>query len=437
MIRAAADRGRLSSRSVSAYGARLKNDKTLLIGFGVAITGSCGALAYMGWGGAETTITIVVGLAGLLAGQVVLLLMLARQNDNVTEKLDTLSHSAVELRTELRGKLDQAFTRIDEVRSETKSRTDSVIGGISDLKTSYSALSQSLAERVANPPDPQPMMMQQPMPRMQHSAQPMILKPALTADHDIHPIEPKAKPDTGLAGIIQFALEPVVDLRNQATAHYRLHASMKTLRGEITGGNLFEQLSHTGLRPELDLLSVQEVLKLLPRLRQRDPDLCILMPIGPETLSDRDQVVRIVMSCLETGAIGKGLVLELRHSTLPQMTPAGLEGLAQLSRQGHAFAMADASPGALDLSAMKTLNVKLVELDAGKVRQMGGFALLAEFAQRAEAMGITIIMTHVTDADMIVQLPRVSSLACGLCFAAPRRLKRAGVSPVDKLGQAA
>ena len=401
-------------------GARLKQDWALLIGFGVAITGCCGALAYIAAGGTEVTMTIAAAIAFGVAGQVMLLIMHVRQADLFGEKIATVTRNAGEIRAELRSKMELAFSRIQQVQAETKTRTDSVIGGISDLKTSYSALRNSLSEQVANPPPPK-----QPEP---------VLRPAWRK----RPAMPRAARSLlRCHEKSNFSLEPVVDMRDRRTAHYRLSMSMPLGRVEVGGRTLLEQVSRSGLRPQLDRLAIDEALGLSRRLRQRDPELCILTPIGPETLADHIAVSRIMSACLQAGDAAKGLVLELNHASLPMLTPQGLEGLAQLSRQGRSFALSDASPGALDLSAMKTLHVKMVGLDASELAHIGGVGAAAQFAQQARLHGITSMVTNVNDPQLIQHIAQVTPLACGACFAAPRRVKRVGLSEAQNIGQAA
>ena len=409
--------GPASSRA--GYGAKLKQDWALLIGFGVAITGCCGALAYIAAGGAEVTMTIAAAIAFGVAGQVMLLIMHVRQADLFGEKIATVTRNAGEIRAELRSKMELAFSRIQQVQAETKTRTDSVIGGISDLKTSYSALRNSLSEQVANPPPPK--------------ASEPVLRPSVAEA----PAMPRAREDSSLSEKLNFSLEPVVDMRDRRTAHYRLSMSMPLGRVEVGGSTLLEQVSRSGLRPQLDRLAIDEALGLSRRLRQRDPELCILTPIGPETLADHIAVSRIMAACMQAGDAAKGLVLELNHASLPMLSAQGLEGLAQLSRQGRSFALSDASPGALDLSAMKTLHVKMVGLDASQLAHIGGVGAAAQFAQQARLHGITSMITHVNDPKLIQHIGQVTPLACGACFAAPRRVKRVGLSEAQNIGQAA
>jgi hypothetical protein len=124
---------------------------------------------------------------------------------------------------------------------------------------------------------------------------------------------------------------------------------------------------------------------------------------------------------------------------LPLFTPRALEGLAELSRGGQAFALADASPEALDLSAMKMLHVKMVGLAAHELQHIEGLEATAQFAKQARLHGINSIVTNVTDPQLIQRLTQVTPLACGPCFASPRRVKR-GAQTEDngrKISQAA
>jgi len=73
---------------------------------------------------------------------------------------------------------------------------------------------------------------------------------------------------------------------------------------------------------------------------------------------------------------------------------------------------------------MRLLNVKLVGITAGYLGGRTASDSLLGFAQMARLARVNIYVTEVTDAATVPHMAAFSRLACGLCFAAPRLVKR-------------
>ena len=173
-------------------------------------------------------------------------------------------------------------------------------------------------------------------------------------------------------------------------------------------------------------MAASETLGLLQRLRQRDPDLCILMNVGAETLRDASTIAQILAACEAAGPTAKGLVLEMPHAALSGLSEQALEGLADLARQGMHFALSQVSVNGLDLEAMALLNIRHVGVAAGSIGPDGPSPTLVGFAQLARLSRIDVIVMDVRQAALVPKLRTITRLACGPCFANPRRVKRVG-----------
>ena len=109
---------------------------------------------------------------------------------------------------------------------------------------------------------------------------------------------------------------------------------------------------------------------------------------------------------------------------LAGLSEAGLEGLARLARAGGQFSLTQVSVAGLDLHAMDALNVRYIGLPSASIDAAGPSTSLIGFAQMARLSRVNVIITGLSNASLLTKLGSVARLACGPCFAAPRRVKR-------------
>jgi cyclic-di-GMP phosphodiesterase TipF (flagellum assembly factor) len=283
-------------------------------------------------------------------------------------------------------------------------------------------LQQALASGFANQPEVPEL-----RPTQMEEAEPGIVnEPAGSPTTSLRDDQPQTDfEDDELGDRIFFALEPVIDIPSRRTAHYRLHLSTELGGEELASDRLLHYASRVGKRPVLDLIAAREALQLLAKLRLRDPELNIFMDIGAETLAEPQALARLVVARREAGDAAQGLVFELPHAALAGLSERSLEGLAALAREGVHFALANVSVSALDLQAMNTLNVRHVGVAAGSIdAEDGPSTSLVGFAQVARLSRIGVIITGLGTVALVPKLASVTRLACGPCFALPRRVKR-------------
>ncbi|MEP6826825.1 MAG: EAL domain-containing protein [Aestuariivirga sp.] len=399
----------------------MKQDWPFFAAFGLAAMGATGALAYMVSGGAQYVLATAVGLGLVGVGQISLLGLNLQQQDRNTMRLRRALRDTAEMNAEVRNKSDYVLSRLTQFEAAARVQSDAVLGGIAEMKASYGDLRNALAS-LARPPAPVAEVVVAPEELVDDELQ--WESPAPEAVTVIEP-EPAAA-DTSLSDLTTFALEPIIDMRSKRTAHYRLHLSLKLGDEEIGGERLLHHVARVGLRPQLDYVAASETLGLLQRLRQRDPDLCILMNVGAETLRDASTVAQILAACEAAGPTAQGLVLEMPHAALSGLSEQALEGLAELARQGMHFALSQVSVSGLDLEAMALLNIRHVGVAAGSIDLDGPSPTLVGFAQLARLSRIDVIVMDVRQAALVPKLRTITRLACGPCFANPRRVKRVG-----------
>ena len=383
--------------------------------------GATGALGYMVSGGAQYVLATAAGLGLVGVGQIALLGLNLQQQDRQTARMRRAMRDAAEMNAEARSKSDYVLSRLTQFEAAAKIQSNAVLSGIAEMKASYGDLREALA-RLVRPPEPVAQVVEAAPEEVEEEPQWDSVPEQVEATIQPEPVVV----DTSLSELTVFALEPIIDMQSKRTAHYRLHLSVRLGGEEIGGERLLHHVSRVGLRPQLDFVAASETLGLLQRLRQRDPDLCILMTVGAETLRDASTVAQILAACEAAGPAAKGLVLEMPHAALSGLSEQALEGLAELARQGMHFALSQVSISGLDLAAMSLLNIRHVGLAASSIDPDGPTPSMVGFAQLARLSRIDVIVMDVRQAALVPKLRTITRLACGPCFAEPRRVKRVG-----------
>ncbi|MEO9168096.1 MAG: EAL domain-containing protein [Aestuariivirga sp.] len=392
-----------------------------LLGFSLAVAGAFGAIAYLFGGGQQQMVAMAVGIGFLAFGQLFVLGMSFDGHDRLNFRLRKLAQDVAKVETGTRASFMNVFEQLARLDAQTQERSGKLIAGVENIKTTFDAFKEQMHAGAANAARAEP--------------ERVSLEPKVVAAPKMASVfgNQTPKPDlaTSISEEISYALEPLVDIPTRRTAHYRLHSSMSIEGEKVSGDTLFRVAAAAKVRPALDSLAIEEALGLLARLRGRDEHLCILVPLGAETLQDQPSVLHL-LAIIEASPMSNGLIIELQHVILAGLGEQGLEGLALLARHGVVFALSQASISGLDLEAMRLLNVKLVGITAGYLGGRPASDSLLGFAQMARLARVNIYVTEVTDAATVTHIAAFSRLACGLCFAEPRQVKRVtAMAPVD------
>ena len=379
----------------------------MAVSLGIAI--AVGSGFYLIGGGTATLLAIITALISLSMSQATLMVWSSRRfsvNANTHEEM--MSELTTSQRTIKDGKsqTDYLRNRIEETRHEMKQDREVVSNGFSELKESYASLLNSM-QRTNIYASPQPM----------ESYQPEFTEPQP---------QPQQETTSPFGDQLAVSLEPIIDLSTGRTAHYRMHLALLDVQGSEMASDLFlHHAERISARPALDIFVAREADHLLRKLRQRDPQLNIFIPIGASTLASRDTIAKINADRKSASDVAQGLIFEFPHAMLAGLTEQALEGLAELARQGARFALSNVSIAGLDLQAMNTLNIKFVGLDASSIdAERGPTLAMASFTQTARAARVQMIVTAVADQRIIGKLPQITRLVSGPCFAVPRRVKK-------------
>lgn len=428
--------------------------------FGVALlVGVALSIAAFALGSGTTTVTMLsMALIALALAQAVGLVRGHFQNSDVSGVVANqaeISHAMNKLSDENRriGAESQNLARnLEQSRMDAATLNGQMAEGLAALREGHEGVAEDLKTIMVAQRDIQDSLIEASQARSSQTA----LKDAIAreqqwmaqlADVEEEPLPPEpvheeaVMPDfehSALGEALNLALEPIVDLYTSNTAHYRMVLGMINDQGQEVAHDVFvHHAERMGLRDQLDQHLVEQTLALLAQLRQRDPALCIFVPVAAVTLANAGAVQNILAHIHAAPGVAQGVVLDIGHSVLASLSDASLEGLATLARAGVALSLSQASISGVDLGSLNRLNMRYVSLAASSVG-VGGMVTpgLPGFVQSARALRIQIIISQVGDPRHVAGLSRIARYASGPAFAIPRKLKRT-VPESSPLSQAA
>ena len=404
------------------------------------------AVAAYGLGAGLISVTLAsVSLMALAAGLVVLMarnLMLVQTLAQISENSNWLAGEMAGLAKEQVSQQRGKQALLDDVaalRQENHGMNAGLTKTLGELRDHNATLAQGLKTLIDNNRQAEQRrawhMEQPPHQTMgwQQAAETLLPPAAVVEAPVVVPVAPVSEPqsamtdaDVPFGDALNLALEPVIDLYTSQTAHYRMTLGMTNDHGMDVQQDIFlHHAERIGMREALDMFVVRETLSILGRLRQRDPALCIFVPLGSATLGNRDTLQKMLQALQEKSELASGVVLEIPHAVLASLPDRSLEGLAYLARAGVTLSLAQASIAGIDLAALGKLNVRYIGLAAASLSFEGRLSAgLPGFVQAARALRIQVIVSQVSDPAMVAGLAQTARLASGPAFAAPRRLRR-------------
>lgn len=239
---------------------------------------------------------------------------------------------------------------------------------------------------------------------------------------------------------LNILLQPIIDLSSNATAHYRTRFSITASDGrEIDFEKLVVNADRGGLRPGLDVHVTNNAIPLLRRLRVKNPDMKMFIPIGAATLTSEKSLAMVTDALSGARDVAAGIVFELSHGDLGRLNEAGVTGLASIARMGATMALMNASVGGLDFASLRHLGVKFIGIDANSVDSGVGVASTwLEFVQIARGYQFQIILTDVINSKQAASSAQIARFVSGPFFAPARKVKfNAGLGAQFDLSAAA
>ncbi len=225
-----------------------------------------------------------------------------------------------------------------------------------------------------------------------------------------------------LAGY-RLYMEPVVDMRAQATVLYRAAPALADAEGRIYLGRQAQlRAAHLGCAPQMDLRTLEEAACFLRRLRERGRmHTGVICPLSAASLATA-RFHEALAEMLRPQEIATALRMDISQADLARLDAAQTEGLAQLARRGVRMAISGATPERAGAEALRRLGFDHADMAAeaisASVERDGGRAL-----GRIAGAGLEIIASGVDTARMAERLRPFLRLARGRAFSPPRRLR--------------
>ncbi len=381
-------------------------DWPVILGLAVFVLAAImfGALTVTGWQNQNYAVTGAIVV--LAIGQIFLLAVVGSRDAALAGRLELQGRSLRGLANDLRRlaeRLDEAERQISDAPGE------SVVSEVRNLRHSFQTLAdgiQRTRERIesgiqaktpAPPPQPEP------------TPQPRTSAPALDTSRER----------------LELSLEPVIELSSDQTAHYRAQLSLIEGPGrEVPHAVLMAKADAGGFRPAIDFVMLKQALPVLRRLHAKNPRMRIFVPLGLSSLKGAADLDRLVILMEESADVAGGIVLEIEHRQLGELSATGIDGLARLARLGVTLALTGVSTSGLDLAALRQLGVRFLDIEAGSFETGAGLSpSWLQFSQFARAMQFQIVAGGVATAAQAAAAGQMARFARGSFFAPPRRVK--------------
>ena len=125
-------------------------------------------------------------------------------------------------------------------------------------------------------------------------------------------------------------LEPIVQIDDGSTRHYRASLSLRMADGTRVGMETIQhQATRAGLMPMLDILTITRAMAVLRKLMQRQRGVSIFCTASTAALADADFIARLNRLVGDNSDVARALVIDLGQPDFGTLSRSGQEGLAQ------------------------------------------------------------------------------------------------------------
>lgn len=222
-------------------------------------------------------------------------------------------------------------------------------------------------------------------------------------------------------------LEPIVQIEDGSTRHYRGSLSLRMTDGTRVGMETIQhQATKAGLMPMLDILTVTRVLPVLRRLMQRQRGVGIFCTASAASLADRDFIQKLNSLISDNSDLAKGLIIEVKQQALAELSKEGQEGLARLAELGVTFCLGDADGHGADVQTLSHLGFHYVAMDVMTLANASSKQVeekLNGFARDASFHGLEVIAGNVSTRTELAAVSTRASLGYGALFSPPRLVR--------------
>jgi cyclic-di-GMP phosphodiesterase TipF (flagellum assembly factor) len=223
-------------------------------------------------------------------------------------------------------------------------------------------------------------------------------------------------------------LEPIVQIEDGSTRHYRGSLSLRMTDGTRVGMETIQhQATKAGLMPMLDILTITRVLPVLRRLMQRQRGVGIFCAVSAVSLADHEFIAKLNSLISQNTDLAKGLVIEVKQQSLGELSQEGQEGLAKLAEHGVTFCLGDADGHAADVRSLSDLGFHYVVMDImtlANASSKQAEEVLNSFAREASFHGLEVIAANVSTRTELAAVTARASLGYGALFSPPRLVRQ-------------
>jgi cyclic-di-GMP phosphodiesterase, flagellum assembly factor TipF len=222
-------------------------------------------------------------------------------------------------------------------------------------------------------------------------------------------------------------LEPIVQIEDGSTRHYRGSLSLRMSDGTRVGMETIQhQATKAGLMPMLDYLTVTRVFPVLRKLMQRQRGVGIFCTVSAAALADHDFINKLLALISQNAELAKGLVLEIKQPTLAELSKEGQASLGKLAEQGVTFSLGDVDghgPGVLSLSDLGFHYVAIDIMTLANASSKQAEETLGNYTRDAAFHGLEVIAANVSTRTELAAVTAKASLGYGGLFSPPRLVR--------------
>ena len=241
---------------------------------------------------------------------------------------------------------------------------------------------------------------------------------------------PPPPPSTGQIGEeerFDLYLEPIVQIEDGSTRHYRASLSLRMADGTRVGMETIQhQATKAGLMPMLDILTITRAMSVLRKLMQRQRGVSIFCTASTAALADTDFITRLNRLIVDNHDVARALVVALGQPDLGALSPQGQEGLVRLAEQGVALCLTDADGQGVEARALRDLGFRFVAMDIMTLANSSSKQAddtVAAFVRDASLHNLNVIASNVATRTELAAITTRAGLGFGPLFSPPRLVR--------------
>lgn len=229
---------------------------------------------------------------------------------------------------------------------------------------------------------------------------------------------------------IDVLLEPILELKGQATHHYEVSVSLRMADGiPFDPVEDRQMLGGTGILPLIDIAKMSRIAEVARRLAERGRTGSVFTTLTGESLGDDEFLTRFSDIYNERTAITEQLVIALAQADVRAFGPAHWSMVRDLGAVGFRFALEHVTDLDMDFEQLRDAGVQYVKLDAavflvGMPAGDGASVPAADIHRFMSDKDLDLIVGHIADETQLKHVMDCGVLyGQGQLFGGPRPVK--------------